>query len=624
VSLIAAVVDGSTKTRPRERVAAMMAGVSGRYPDGLVVHAASGCALAVGRLVTTAQQARSDRSGGSGPSVIAVVDGRFDEPETIVGELGLTAGASDGEIVVAGYLKWGVEVAAHLRGDFAFLIWDGHASRLVAARDPLGVRPLFYARDRDRFLAASDPEQLLAGGVAPIPDDHAVVEYLLWDFKDLERSFFRSIRRVPVGHALVASREAILIRDYRRLPAPPDRARRDDEIDVGFRDAFTRAVRRRLRATSPCVLHLSGGLDSSSIVCAADRLASSESGLPPLRIAGAVHPGMACDEESFIAAVEASIRLPVERWDGTASRADELQDVPLALPGGRFPLTGGTEGDIAIAARLGSRVVLSGMGGDQLGVPAGVLLDAIVEGRWRDAGRFIAGAPDATPRQMLRTVLGVMKSLAPPWARGAHDRFRARQRAPRRPVWMEERAWREWRPQPQPVLLPGALHTHVQRRHWTTLLAARHALGVDMFQLHAARNQVEIRFPFMDWDLTLYALSIPSSYWPPPWPQERLHRRPLTNILPATVVARRSKAEFSPVLCRRVKRQLDDIRAMFLSPTWASARYVSQVAARGALAAFEAVPEPPFRVTWDVWGIATLESWLRRLSRYTPPAFVEA
>src|SRR4051794_588154 len=142
----------------------MMGAVAGRYPDGLVVHAASGCALALGRLVTTAQQARPDSAGGAGPPVIAVVDGRLDEPEVLAGELGLPANASDGDLVIGGYLRWNVDVAAHLRGDFAFLIWDERASRLVAARDPLGVRPLFYAHDRDRFLAASDPEQLLAGG----------------------------------------------------------------------------------------------------------------------------------------------------------------------------------------------------------------------------------------------------------------------------------------------------------------------------------------------------------------------------------------------------------------------------------------------------------------------------
>jgi hypothetical protein len=95
-------------------------------------------------------------------------------------------------------------------------------------------------------------------------------------------------------------------------------------------------------------------------------------------------------------------------------------------------------------------------------------------------------------------------------------------------------------------------------------------------------------------------------------------------MLPPAVAARRSKAEFSPVLCGRVKRQLDGIRAMFLSPTWASERYVSQDEARRALAAFQAVPEPSFQLTWGVWGIATLEAWLRRLSRYTAAAFVEA
>ena len=80
------------------------------------------------------------------------------------------------------------------------------------------------------------------------------------------------------------------------------------------------------------LLQLSGGLDSSSIVCAADWiLQEGGSDLCPVAVA-ALHPGLACDEEPFIRAVSEQIRFPTETWDGTLTDVDELVDVPVAAP----------------------------------------------------------------------------------------------------------------------------------------------------------------------------------------------------------------------------------------------------------------------------------------------------
>jgi asparagine synthase (glutamine-hydrolysing) len=602
----------------------MLVPFADRCPDGVVIRDGPGAALGIGRLCTTERQALPD-SASPLSDIIAVVDGRLDDAEGLQAALGMPASASDADLVVAGYRKWDVDVVAHLCGDFALLIWDARSSRLVAARDPLGVRPLFHGQADGRMLFASDPEQLLAAGVPPVPDDRSVVEYLLWDFFDLERSCFRAIRRIAAGHVLVSSGSITMASDYRRPPPALRPSTRADEIDVAFRDAFSTAVRRRLRSTGSCVTHLSGGLDSSSIVCAADRLLSSEpSPCPEVVAAAALHPGLSCDEGPFIDAVANRIGLRVQRWDGTAALPDELCDGPLAWPGGRFPLTGGTEGDIAIARSIGSRVVLSGIGGDQLGIPDGALQDAVVERRWRDARRFVFEAPGADGRWIRSTLLRTMKALSPAWLREAHDRIRAVVAPPVRPPWLRESAWRDWRPRPRASALPGELTSHIRRRHWQTIVEPRHILGTEILQLHGMRNQVEFRFPFMDWDLVLFALSVPSSYWPAPWPQERLHRRPMAPLLPIEITNRRSKADFSSALANRVRRQLPTIRAIFASPDWASDRYVERADAVRALKVFERMPQPSFAETWAVWGTVTVEAWLKRLSRYTPAPKVEA
>jgi hypothetical protein len=147
---------------------------------------------------------------------------------------------------------------------------------------------------------------------------------------------------------------------------------------------------------------------------------------------------------------------------------------------------------------------------------------------------------------------------------------------------------------------------------------------MEWVQQHAIRNRVEMRFPFMDASLINFALSLPWDRWPPPWPFERLHRTALGDLLPVAVRQRRSKANAADVLANRVRVQLPVIDDLFNAGSWASTRYVDQRSAQSVLAAFRSTPEVPFALTWPVWAIATLEAWLRRLSRYTAPRRREA
>ena len=491
----------------------MLSNFASWCPDGWVDRRAPHATLGMGRLVTTPQQARDDR-GRSTPEILAVVDGRFDDLDTLRGALAAAPDASDADLVVAGYRRWGADVVTHLRGEFALLIWDEAASTLFAARDPFGVRPLFYARPGGRFVAASDPEQILATGLVPAePDDETVVGYLLWQVHDAEPSFFRGIRRLPPGHVLFATPAATRIVDYRRL----ELVALGDGPDVWaeFRRLFFSAVHRRMESSGPCLLHLSGGLDSSCIVCAADRIRESDPKICSSVLAvAALHPGMASNEETFIKAVEARIRFPVECWDGTDAQAGELDDVPVWAPGARVSWTGGTRGDLDIARRHDARVILNGTGGDQIGIPSGVHQDAIAEHRWADAAGFFFHAPGATVASSLRNVLRLARSIAPTWARELHDGLRGRRE--RKPAWIAAGAWARRRSKPRSFTPPGMLRTAVQRSHWHELTSARHVLSVEWAQQHGIRSGVEIRFPFMDWDLVRFALSIPSRLWPPP------------------------------------------------------------------------------------------------------------
>jgi asparagine synthase (glutamine-hydrolysing) len=182
---------------------------------------------------------------------------------------------SDSEIALHLYEDYGTACLRHLRGEFAFALWDGPNDTLFAARDRFGIKPLYYATHRGTLYLASEIKALLAAGVPARWDRAAFFQanHLLSTPHD--RSLFEGIHPVPPGHYLLAcGREVRLVRywdfDY---PAADDGqpAVPDAEYAERFRHALDEAVRLRLRADVPVGCYLSGGLDSCAVLGLAAR-----------------------------------------------------------------------------------------------------------------------------------------------------------------------------------------------------------------------------------------------------------------------------------------------------------------------------------------------------------------
>src|SRR5262245_22127378 len=182
---------------------------------------------------------------------------------------------SDSEIALHLYEDYGTACLRHLRGEFAFALWDGPNDTLFAARDRFGIKPLYYAIHRGTLYLASEIKALLAAGVPARWDRAAFFQanHLLGTPHD--RTLFEGIYPVPPGHYLLAcGGEVQLVRywdfDY---PAAGD-ARPlgpDAEYAERFRRALDEAVRLRLRADVPVGCYLSGGLDSCAVLGLAAR-----------------------------------------------------------------------------------------------------------------------------------------------------------------------------------------------------------------------------------------------------------------------------------------------------------------------------------------------------------------
>ncbi len=182
-------------------------------------------------------------------------------------------GHSDTEVLLAAYVQWGSNCLERLRGMFAFAIWDNHERRLFAARDRLGIKPFHYYADGDQMLAFSSELKALLEFSAHGVIKKLAAEYLAWNLVDHEAAdtMLADIHRLPAAHALSwRAAEGLKLWRYwdfevnAELHTPPEQR---TLLEREFRERFEEVVQLHLRSDVPVGSCLSGGLDSSAIVC---------------------------------------------------------------------------------------------------------------------------------------------------------------------------------------------------------------------------------------------------------------------------------------------------------------------------------------------------------------------
>jgi asparagine synthase (glutamine-hydrolysing) len=178
---------------------------------------------------------------------------------------------TDSEVILAAYREWGEDCLSRFNGMWAFAIWDRDTRVLFLARDRFGVKPLYYARPGTSFAFASEIKALVGPHGIPFrAADHAVYEYLVGGTLPSARggrTFFEGVSALPPGHKALVSRDGLQVVSWYRLPRQAARVPARPDVAERYRELFDDAVRIRLRADVPVGSCLSGGVDSSSIVC---------------------------------------------------------------------------------------------------------------------------------------------------------------------------------------------------------------------------------------------------------------------------------------------------------------------------------------------------------------------
>jgi len=182
---------------------------------------------------------------------------------------------SDTETIVHLYEEHGKDCVQHLRGMFAFAIWDTKRRSLFIARDRLGIKPLYYRLTADNFLFGSEIKVVLAyPGVQPEFQPDVLPEFLAFGYLSGEETFYSGVRKLMPGHTLALDeRGELSINQYWDLPLTPDDASHDENYYVkNYRELLEGAVNSHLMADVPLGVFLSGGVDSSAVAALMTKL----------------------------------------------------------------------------------------------------------------------------------------------------------------------------------------------------------------------------------------------------------------------------------------------------------------------------------------------------------------
>ena len=503
------------------------------------------------------------RCAGDGARIAVAADCRLDNRAELCDALGIRIAErgkhTNADLLLRAWLRWREACPARLLGDYAFAIWDTPRRTLFCCRDPVGVKPFYYALTPTSFAFASAVEAVLAAPfVGDELDDATVAAYLTRvSLVSTTRTFFRAVRKLPPGHSLVVTWDpsarqprglaAKLVRHWRPEDTAKAAPASDDDYAEEFRHLFRKAVQARLANAGRVGTHLSGGLDSSSVTVQMARELAAQGQAPP--VAFSWLPEMA---PTSAAANEPEYRLVQAVCDQERlqvfHRAPSVNDIVAvlaqdgALPGVQVHLN--EYPTQRAAASEGVTTLLSGWGGDE-GVSfhgRGRNAQLLLSGRWRQL--LAHRDPDYAAFKFLANIL--LNLALPEHAHILRARLRGKDLPRNR--WLIDPAFAR---RTKPLAQPAPRLVGIRRTQLWQLRSGGLAQRMEGWAASGARHGIQYRYPLLDLRLLQFALSLPPEQFKRPGTNRWLIRHALAPILPPEV--RQSTSKTDPVRFQAVR-----------------------------------------------------------------------
>jgi asparagine synthase (glutamine-hydrolysing) len=599
-----------------ERMTAIL-GHRGKDDFGIWVHGSVGLGNQMLWTTPESQLERLPCADSSGDLVITA-DARIDNREELYAALEIhDRNCTDSGLILAAYKKWAENCPTKLLGDFSFAIFDQRQRRLFCARDHFGVRPFYYHHARSRLLVyGSEIKALLCSRDVPRRlNERRMGEFLSGNWLDnIEATLYSEILRLPAAHFMIVDQGGLTVRKYWELdPFVELSLSSDEEYAEAFRAVFTEAVRARLRSVYPVGSTLSGGLDSSAVVCVARDILQQKNKYTLQSITVAYDATPQCDERKYSGVVAAQGGILAHQVSGDdlnpfadIERVLWHHDEPFWAPyvcldwGAIYPC----------AQNNGIRVLLNGLEGDTV-VDWGLywLAELVRAGHWVKASRELSEFSRRSGRSMRGLIRNcILQPLFPGNPLWKMSRFR-RTKGILDFAFAQRIGLHETHKQ---SALPFSGQPKLSRYyHWEALSPGIHQNPLESYNKSAAAFSLELRSPFCDKRLAELCLSFPGD-------QKLRHglikfalRNALRGVLPEQVRLRDFKtsatANYDRILMQFGRPLLDKV---ILGSSSGLQEFVNMAALRKMYTDFSSGSDRSGR--YLIWGAVVLDMWLKK------------
>jgi asparagine synthase (glutamine-hydrolysing) len=594
----------------RECLARVAQPIAGYGPDGETTYSDGAMGMLYRPFHTTSESRFEHQPFVSDSGKVFTWDGRLDNRDELMPQVlqTLRGDRTDVAIVAAAFDRWDKECLAKLVGDWGLAIWDSREQALILARDYMGIRQLFYHTKPKSITWCNHLAPLALSGDHFTLCDEYIAGFLASD-PDAHLTPYREILSVPPGKCVRVHRGKITIHTHwtfnTRLHT---RYKRDAEYEDQYRHLFRQAVRRRLRSASPVLADLSGGFDSSSIVCMADDILAKEGSETPRIDTFSFHDSNEPDEDDFLHFVK------VEQKRGKTGFHADLQGsgdsfsleypVFVASPEG---LGNRVEVKAALSDLLQQheyRVLLCGRGGDEMNGqpldPRVQMADLLLDLRLMKLGKqLVAWSLLIRKRPLIQLFLQTLLQLAPMPLRAALTE------QGRPESWVNRTFAKKHR---MSVRQMGAIKGASFLR--PSIRDAIQTIDTLSRRMTSTRpSLVEKRYPYLDQHLVEFLSTIPLDQLLRPGQRRFLMRRALAGLLPVEILNRKTKASFDRSYSVTIAKHWNKLESAFASPLSSRLGYLDKDRIREALADVKAGHVSPFLLR--LLNAVCLEYWLR-------------
>lgn len=542
-------------------------------------------------------------------------DGRLDNREELASFLSpqIPENLTDASVVMAAYVQWGIDFLSEMIGDFALSLWDPLSKSLILAVDIIGPRSLYFHANEDRIIWSSDLGSVLELAGIPLKINDDYVADFLAGLPEPGQTPYSNIRAVPPAHAVIVNPRGIRSTRFWTIePSHTLHYASDAEYEDHFRELFREAVRCRLRVAGTVWAELSGGMDSSAIVCMAnDLIKSGAAACDAIETVSRVFDrAPRSDERRYICPVEQKIGKP-------GLHLNEV-DYPILdqWPNEYVPtLPSYAANVIAYYSALskgmratGSRVLLSGLGGGEVllgdGNPFAELADLLVAGKLLELHRRLGVWRTSFGKPYFQFLWRqVVVPLLPRKLQIASNRHIDRVLKFFNPEFCKRMDLRSRMFGPTDLFgfqSPGGRYQSI------SFLYALRQIAAGFWQEVCP---VEFSYPFTHRPLVEFLLAIPIEQKARPGENKSIVRRALRGLLPTELTNRKERRiTIWPAATQAVVRERSNICQVFKNARTAALGYINSEAVLAACNDSE-IPDP------YVISLVPFEHWLRTIEK---------